>query len=52
MSTPRPEQPHPGDLYGGDSDHKNEKPQGRNKAKGTEYAFEVSKLSPRCQPWV
>lgn len=35
MSTPRPEQPHSGDLCGGGSGHKNEMPQGKNKAKGT-----------------
>lgn len=52
MSTPRSEQPYPGDLHGSDSDYKNGKPQGRNKTKGTEESFEVSELFPHCQPWV
>lgn len=52
MSTHRPEQSHPGDLGGGDDDQKNEKPRGRNKAEGTEQGFELSKLSPHCQPCV
>lgn len=48
MFTPRPEQSHPGDLCGGDSDPKNKKPKGKITLKG----FEISNLSPHCQPWV
>lgn len=39
MFTPRPEQPHPGDLYGGDIDPKNEKPKGKIRLKGQSRAL-------------
>lgn len=39
MFTPRPEQSHPGDLCGGDSDPKNEKPKGKITLKGQSRAL-------------
>lgn len=43
MFTPRPEQPHPGDLYGGDI--KNEKPKGKIRLKGQSRVLKFPKLS-------
>ena len=39
MFTPRPKQPHPGDLCGGDSDSKNENPKGKIRLKGQSRAL-------------